>query len=192
MIRFAKIILPALVALLAMPVFAEAAPPSDALIDRFMAALPQPDPPGAPAPSPGEVARLETLNPGKSALIRPILDAYEACAAAESRTQAVALVRQVARALGEAKLLRLTEFYEGPNFVAFEALGARITKGEEVPAAEKAEFERLIAAYPLSDFRETMMRVALSDAANLSATVRFASCDAARKQAFARSNLRYE
>lgn len=192
MTRFAWIILSSLLALCAAPVLAQSAPPSEALVDRFMAALPPPDRSAAPTPSAEEMSRLEALNPGKSAEIRPILEAYEACAAAESKTQAVALVRDVARALGETRLLRLTEFYEGPDFVAFEALGARLSKGEELPAADKAEFERLFSAYPLNDFNDTMMRVAQSDAAISGVTERFARCSAARKVAFDRSKLRSE
>ena len=94
--------------------------------------------------------------------------------------------------LGEAKLLRLTEFYEGPDFVAFETLGAPLSRGEELPSADKAKFDRLLAAYPLDDFRDTMMKVAMEDAANLGASEKFAKCSAARKQAFDRSGLRFE
>jgi len=192
MTRLSWIVLSSLLALWAAPAPAQSAPLSEALVDRFMAALPPPDRSGTPAPSAEEISRIEALNPGKSAQIRPILDAYEACAAAESKTQAVALVRDVARALGEAKLRRLTEFYEGPDFVAFEALAARLSRGEELPAGDKAEFERLFSAYPLNEFNETMMRVAQSDAAISGVAERFARCSAARKDAFDRSNLRFE
>lgn len=147
---------------------------------------------GPNPPATEEISRLEALNPGKSAAIRPILEAYGTCAAAESKARAIALIRKVARTLGEARLLRLTEFYEGRDFVAFESFGARLSKGEELPAADKAEFERLLAAYPLSDFRDAMMRVAVEDAANLGASDKFAKCDLARKQAFDRNRLRFE
>jgi hypothetical protein len=192
MSRIASFILSALLALCASPSLAQGAPPSEALVDRFMAALP-PDRRALPtAPSAEEVERLEALNPGKSAEIRPILEAYQACAAAESKTQALALLRDVARALGEAKLLRLTSFYEGPDYLAFAALGDRISKGADVSAAEKAEFERLVAEYPLNDFRDTMMKVAMDDAAKLGASEKFAKCSAASKQAFDRNGLRFE
>ena len=132
MSRFASLIVSALLALCESPSFAQSAPPSDSLVERFMAALP-PDRRAPPtAPRTDEVERLEALNPGKTADIRPIVEAYQACTAAESKTHALALLRDVARALGEAKLLRLTSFYEGSDYVAFAALGDRISKGADV------------------------------------------------------------
>ena len=128
--------------------------PSPALVDRFMAALPdahrlsEVDRTADPA----ELARLSRLNPGKADAIRPVLEAYAACASPINNAISESGLRFAAQQLGSAKLEQLIRFYEGEDVRRVVALTAQMGPGGTLPPAEQAELERILAAYPLAEF----------------------------------------
>jgi hypothetical protein len=155
------LVIAALLALQAQPALAQpaAAPaaqaaPGEALIDRFIAAIPDRDQIDAVATEidPGELAALAALNPGKEAQIRSILQANLACTGPAIAAGSLRMLRTIARNLGEEKLKRLIAFYEGPDYAAFAALAARM-EGKDKPSAEdSAAMAKMMGAYPLQAF----------------------------------------
>jgi hypothetical protein len=142
--------------------YAQAAPaaPSEALIDRFIAVLPdrdQIDSAGGEI-DPAELSRLAALNPGKEAQVRSILQANLACTGPAATAGSLRMLRTVARNLGDAKLSKLIDFYEGPDYAAFGALAARM-EGKASPSAEDdAAMAKLMGTYPLQAFHEQLSR----------------------------------
>lgn len=142
----------ALLALQPQPGRAEAAAaPSEALVERFLAVLP--DRAAIEAVDsevdPAELSALAALNPGKEARVRAILEANLACSGEAISAGTLRMLRSAARDLGEERLTRLVGFYEGPDYAAFEALGLRMA-GPAAPAAEdRAAMAKLLEAYPL-------------------------------------------
>jgi hypothetical protein len=141
----------------------EAAPseaPSEALIDRFVAVLPdreelQTRSIGIDA---AELKRLADLNPGKEPQVRAILEANLACSGEAVTAGALRMVRTIARNLGEAKVKSLIRFYGGPDFAAFSTLATRM-EGNATPNAEdKAAMAKLVETYPLQAFHDQLNR----------------------------------
>jgi hypothetical protein len=135
---------------------AAAAPASEALIDRFMAVIP--DSAGLDridrTADPLELDRLAALNPDRIDEIMPVLEAHAACVSPIRNARARSGLRLVARQLGEARLSRLIQFYEGEDFRTVDRLMAR---GEEaLSAAEREQVQNILAAYPLAEFTEAM------------------------------------
>ncbi len=122
------------------------AAPGDALVDRFIAALPTP----RAGPDPASVAALEELNPGRRDDIVAVLSDYEECGDALARVQ----LRRVAHALGARKVTQLVRFYEGEDFRTFDRIAAQPEAA--LSAADRAERDRILAAYPLADFVQAM------------------------------------
>ena len=155
----------ALAALLALqpqpgPAQAPAAAPGEALIERFIAVLPDRDEISAAAGEidAGELSALVALNPGKEAQIRPILQANLACTGPAISAGTLRMLRKVAEGLGEARLKRLVSFYEGPDYAAFGALAARMSGKATPDAADSAAMARLMGTYPLQAFHEQLSR----------------------------------
>jgi hypothetical protein len=123
-----------------------AAPAGDALINRFIAVIPDP----GSEPDPTELEHLTTLNPGRSGEIVPILQRFSRC----RNAYGITALRRVAAGLGEAQLTRLIAFYEGDDFRIFERLAAR--PEEALSEQERAERDRILAAYPLAEFMTAM------------------------------------
>lgn len=133
---------------------AAATAPSEALVDRFIAVIPDRDQIDSVSTEidAGELAALVALNPGKEAQIRPILQANLACTGPAISAGSLRMLRTVARNLGEEKLKRLIAFYEGPDYAAFAALAARM-EGKDKPSAEdSAAMAKMMGAYPLQAF----------------------------------------
>ncbi|HEX8064614.1 MAG TPA: hypothetical protein VF535_15545, partial [Allosphingosinicella sp.] len=105
------------------------AAPSEALIDRFIAILPdreQIDSVDSEIDA-GELKTLVALNPGKEAQVRSILQVnLTSCTGPAISAGTLRMLRTVARGLGAEKLQRLVAFYEGPDFAKFSALAARM------------------------------------------------------------------
>jgi hypothetical protein len=95
----------------------------------------------------------------------------------------------VARQLGDEKLGRLIAFYEGEDKARLNALMARTSQGETLPAADEAELERIMSAYPLTEFAEAFnpFNPALWQEEPLAEITR---CENRRDEAFARLGLR--
>ncbi|MET1110255.1 MAG: hypothetical protein ABWX67_01880 [Allosphingosinicella sp.] len=153
-----------LLALQAPPVLAQAAPaaPSDALVERFLAAIPDRDEIAAVASQidAGELSRLVALNPGKEAKVRSILQSNLACTGPAVTEGTLRMLRTVARDLGAERLQKIISFYEGPDYAAFAALAPRMQNNPAPSAADKAALAKLMAAYPLQAFLEQMNRAA--------------------------------
>jgi hypothetical protein len=152
----------ALLVLQAQPAFGQAADaaPSEALVERFLTVLPDRKDIDTVSTEidAAELSGLVALNPGKEAQLREILQANLACTNPAIVAGTLRMLRTVARDLGEARLKRLVSFYEGPDFAAFSALGARM-EGNATPSAEdKAAVAKLMDAYPLKDFYDRMNR----------------------------------
>lgn len=122
------------------------APASDVLVDRFMAVIPDP----GSDPDPDELARLTALDPERSMEIASILQRFSRC----NNMNAANVLRRVVATLGDARLTRLIAFYEGEDFRIFYGLVAR--PDEALSDQERAERNRIIAAYPLADLRAAM------------------------------------
>ncbi|HEX9946669.1 MAG TPA: hypothetical protein VGA98_03935 [Allosphingosinicella sp.] len=146
----------------AQPASARAAPaaPSEALIDRFIAVLPDRDAIGAAGQEidEAELGRLTALNPGKGAQVRSVLQSNLACTGPAITAGSLRMLRTVARNLGDAKLQKLVSFYEGPDYAAFGALAARM-EGKTPPSAEdSAAMAKLMGTYPLQAFYDQLSR----------------------------------
>ena len=140
-----KIIISALLAVLVIGA-QDAVPAGDAVIDRFMAAIPDP----GSDPDPEQLAYFITLNPGRDADIAPVLQSFAEC----RNAYAARALRNVAASLGSERLARLTAFYEGEDFRALDRITSR--PEEELTAQEQAERDRIISAYPIEDFVAAM------------------------------------
>ena len=172
----------ALLALQAQSVLAQTpeAAPSEALIDRFLAVLPDRDQINAvdTEVDAGELSGLVALNPGKEAQVRTILQANLACTGPAISAGTLRMLRSVARNLGEARLQRLVSFYEGPDFAAFSALAARMEGNANPSPDDKAAMAKLMAAYPLQAFLDQMNKagdIIAADEGFMSAAMKCAS-----------------
>jgi hypothetical protein len=136
------------------------AAPTEALVERFIAVIPDREEFDKPPSEidPAELSGLVALNPGKEAQVRKVLKANLACTGPAVVAGSHRMLRTVARALGEEKLKRLVSFYEGPDYAAFKALAGRM-EGARTPSAEdSAALARLMGTYPLQAFIEGMGR----------------------------------
>lgn len=134
------------------------APPSEALVERFLKSIPDQDELNAVPTEidPAELSRLAALNPGKEAQLRSILKANLACTGPAVTAGTLRMLRTVARELGTEKLQKLVSFYEGPDYTAFKTLAPKMES--EASAADKAAMAKLMAAYPLQAFLDQMNR----------------------------------
>ena len=132
--------------------------PSEALVERFLAVLPDRDQIDALAGEvdPAELSALAALNPGKEAQVRSILEASLACSGEAISAGTLRMLRTVARDLGEAKVERLIRFYEGPDYAAFAALGPRMDGAAKPSPEDQAALARLMEAYPLQDWLDRL------------------------------------
>jgi hypothetical protein len=148
----------ALLALQPRPVAAQA--PSEALMERFIAVLPDRAEIDAPSSEvdAAELSGLVALNPGKEAQVRSILEANLACSNEAISAGTRRMLRTVAGDLGEAGVKRLVDFYSGPDYAAFEALGARMTAASTPSAEDRAAMARLMEAYPLQAWLDGLNR----------------------------------
>jgi hypothetical protein len=152
----------AFLALQAQPLPAQAPPaaPSEALVERFIAAIPDRaefDKPPTEIDQ-AELSGLLALNPGKEAQLRSILKANLACTGPAVVAGSHRMLRTVARELGEEKLKRLVSFYEGSDYTAFKALALRMEGAAKPSAEDSAAMARLMGAYPLQAFIDRMGR----------------------------------
>jgi hypothetical protein len=182
----------ALLLSIAAPAPAAAAAPSAALLDRFMAALPAEKPAeAADILGKDEVARLETLNPGRGVDLRRVLADFAACERPIVRAATMRMLRTAATRLGEAKVTQLTLFYERHEEVKFERLATAGEKAGTLGAADQAEFDRMMKDYPLRDWLQALSRLqdeAVRDEAFVAALNR---CSQKKKDAMAAAKLRY-
>lgn len=171
-----------LIVLQAQPAPAEPVPaaPSEALIDRFIAVIPDREEIQAQSNEidAGELGGLVALNPGKEAQVRAVLKSNLACTGPAVTAGTLRMLRTVARNLGAAPLQKLIGFYEGPDYAAFGALAARM-EGNSTPSPEdSAAMAKLMGTYPLQAFLQQMSRaeeIIAADAGFMEAAMKCAS-----------------
>jgi hypothetical protein len=181
---------------LAQPASAPAQPaqaaPSEALIDRFMAVLPDRDVLNAvdTEVDPEELAKLVALNPGKEAQVRTVLQANLACNGPAIRAGTVRMLRSVARNLGQDQLQKLVSFYEGPGYPAFNALAARMEGQEKPSAADESALAKLMAAYPLQAYHDGLSRAEAIIAADQGFMTAAMKCASEQMEALDKAGLK--
>lgn len=133
-------------------------PPSEALVERLLAALPDRAEIDAidTEVDAAELGALVALNPGKEAEIRSILEANLACSGKAISAGTLRMLRTVARDLGEARVKRLISFYEGPDYTAFAALGLHMAGAAAPSPEDRAALAKLMEAYPLQAWLDRM------------------------------------
>lgn len=142
------------------PAPAPDAPPSEALVERLLAVLPDRAEIDAVdnKVDPAELSALAKLNPGREAEVRSILQANLDCSGEAISAGTLRMLRTIARDLGETRVKRLIGFYEGPDYAAFETLGLRMA-GTAAPSPEdRAAMARLMESYPLQDWLDRLNR----------------------------------
>lgn len=147
-------------ALLALQPQAPDAAPSEALVERFIAVLPDRAEIDAidNEVDAAELSALAALNPGKEAQVRSILEANLACSGEAISAGTLRMLRTVARDLGEAKVKRLISFYEGPDYAAFATLGLRMSATATPSVEDRTAMAKLTETYPLQDWLDRLNR----------------------------------
>jgi hypothetical protein len=127
-------------------------PAPEALVDRYMAAIPQSRDEVNAGRAANEVARLLQANPGgDEAAVRAAVDALEACFSATLNANTDGAIRATVRAMGAEKLNRLIAFYTGPDHAAFAAIVDANEHGG-MSEAQRAERRRIEGSYPVLEF----------------------------------------
>ncbi|HEV7659092.1 MAG TPA: hypothetical protein VGO55_04530 [Allosphingosinicella sp.] len=145
----------AMLAGLAAPAAAAQAPvpPSpEALVDRYMAAIPHNQDEVNAGRAENEVARLLQANPGgDEAAVRAAVGALESCFSSVLNANTDGAIRATVRAMGAEKLNRLIAFYTGPDHAAFAAIVDANEHGE-MTEAQRADRRRIESSYPVLEF----------------------------------------
>ena len=139
---------------------AAVAPASDASVEAFLAAIP-PKTPKAAKVDPFEAEQLKDLkaqNPGHEAEVDTAFTASQQCKTIAGEKTVMNSLRDSARRLGDEKLQRLTSFYKSADYAAFDRLASK--KEAEQSPAEKQEFARIKAAYPLREYLDSTRQTA--------------------------------
>jgi len=181
-----------LAALAAQPAAAHAAPPppvDEARFQHFLKVLPDAKESPPAGADPAELAGLARRNPGREKEIEAILAADARCTAPARQAATLRMARATADRLGRERLDRMIAFYEGPDFARFAALGPDRPADKPLSAAEKAELDRIVAAYPLREFAEALRAGSDSLFTDAAIGAVFARCADARMAAFARAKL---
>jgi len=165
-------------------------PVGEARFQHFLKVLPDAKERPRTGVDPAEVAALAKRNPGREKEIEAILAADASCTAPAREAALLRMARATADRLGPERLDRMIAFYEGSDFARFAALGPDRPADKPLSAAEKAELDRLAAAYPLREFAEAMQ--ASGDGLFTDPAVGgvFAKCADTRLAAFERAKLR--
>ena len=147
------------------------APASDANIEAFLAALPtSKDGRTATQSAPMKLDEdalkdLQSRNAGHEVEAKTLFVSYSQCQYDAGERAKLDALRSSARRLGDDKLVRLTAFYRGPDFSRWAAIADK--KDADRTQAEKDEFKRVIAAYPLEEYlassRESAQKMWNSD-----------------------------
>jgi hypothetical protein len=181
--------MPALLLLLAAIAAAAPAPVDEARFQHFLKVLPDAKERPRTGVDPAEIVRLAKRNPGRAKEIEAILVADARCTAPGREAALLRMARATADRLGPEHLDRMIAFYEGPDFVRFAALGPDRPADKPLSAAEQAELDRLVAAYPLREFAEAMQASGDGLFTDPSVGGVFAKCAEARTAAFERAKL---
>lgn len=167
--------------------------PSEALVERFLASLPEDFMPGRPATielDPESVERLFRLNPGKKSQIANILNAFEKCfqPAVGAAMERVNRTAAWSPNLGAEALERMTAFFGGRDWASYKAVTERMELSATPAPADLAERDRLLAAYPIVDLGLSL-RLALLHAAHQGAFEAAGKCEVQRNAALAEAGI---
>lgn len=170
------------------------APAGDQLTDRLIAALPDGDRLGAieDQADPAELGRLEALNPGQTEAIRPVLEAYAVCESTMRGAMTRRAFERLAAELGEAKVERLIAFYRDEDPGTFVGLAQRLEQGEALSEGERAEHDRIAAAYPIREFVDLMQTSLMAYMMEELTLAELGRCEAERSAALDRLGLRFD
>jgi hypothetical protein len=180
--------------LLAVMILQPAAPPpaepSPALVDRFIAAIPEAQRLGLDGRSndEAEARMLITINPARAAEIRRIADTHAACAAPLLARTTENGLRWLALRLGDGPLTRIIQFHESGDALFLGELEERSRGGEAPNATDQARVERIFAEYPLRDYFEA---IEASYGREDPLAAELIGCDIARDDALTQLGLRY-
>lgn len=163
---------------------------SDASVEAFIAAIPPKAPKSAQMdPFDAEQLKdLKTQNPGREAEVDTLFTASQQCKAVAGEKVVMDSLRDSARRLGDEKLQRLTAFYKGAYFAAFDRIAAK--KEAEQSPAEKQEFARIKAAYPLQDYLESSKQTASEMMSNGVFFSALEACDGQLDKELTKANLK--
>jgi hypothetical protein len=165
---------------------------NEELIEHFLSVLPDANALDAPpAADELEIERLVALNPGRADQIRPILLAYAECMAPTIRGTTFNLLRNAARSLGEAKLSRLIDFYEGSDYRTFSNLSDRNDRGERLTDAEFETMGRIMASYPLTELYQAMQASGTAMQQDQDFVTAATRCSMQKRAALIRVRLRF-
>lgn len=186
--------LTALAAFAAWPAAALApvAPAPEALVERYMASLPQTKDRIAAGRAEYEMSRLMRVNPGaREADLRAAVDAWQACSMPVMFANTDGAIRATVRAMGAAKVTQLISFYSGRDHDVF---GAILEAGQHgaLTQAQQTERQRIYDTYPLAEFGENF-RAELERARAEEAFVRDVNrCTGIEERMLAQHGLRRE
>ena len=186
--------IPLLPMLLAAIISIPGEPPAtaDTLAERLIAALPDGAAIGAidGSADPAELARLETLNPGRSGDIARVLETYAVCESTMRGTMMRRGIARIAAELGESKVERLIAFYRDEDAAEFVDLAKRIEQGETLSDAEQAAHDRIAGAYPILEFAELMRTSLMTFMLEGVTLAELGRCQREKEQALDRLGLR--
>lgn len=191
-----KLLAPLALALLAVPLRAatpEPPPAGDALVETFLSIFPRTAglDPSQIRPDPVKLDRLRRLNPGRKARVKAVMDEHRACMAPLTVEHTRQLVRSAARSLGDARLQRLIDFFQKEDAAAVTALTMRLKGGSPSPG-DAAEYARLDAAYPWSDYNRAINRAIAELREDKTFRASFDHCASVLKAAVARAGLKQD
>jgi hypothetical protein len=164
-------------------------PVDEARFQHFLKVLPDARERPRAGADPADLERLAKRNPGREKEIEAILAADASCTAPAQAAAVLRMARATADRLGPERLDRMIAFYEGPDFTRFAALGPDRPADKPLSAAEQAELDRLVAAYPLREFAEAMRASGDGLFTDPAIGGAFAKCAEARMAAFERAKL---
>jgi hypothetical protein len=168
------------------------APASEAAIDAFVAALPEPEETtGDNRAHELQAEQLREKNPGREFALEPILEAHRRCDRLAVNDIAMRSVRESARRMGDERLRLLTQFYGSDDFVRFSTLIEREAKGTPLGPPETAELEAMFSRYPLQEFAKVSEQLAREMFTDKTVLDRFGKCLTDRNAALKAAGLNY-
>lgn len=178
--------------LLAIASSATQLPAQDAVVDAFIRSLP-PSVRKKSATDPDERAKLSDLIAGYPGQSDAITAAFADQAHCEARAGDVAVdkaLRQSAKALGNEKLRKLTQFYLGADAKRLAVLSEKKSASGTLSASDQAEFDRISNAYPLTAFLAASKAAQSNMFSDGELWAALSACEEERDRALAKAGIR--
>jgi hypothetical protein len=174
----------------ARPAAAQVPPTPDALVDRYMAAIPDTTAMHEARDREELIARLRAANPGAvEAVVTAAVDEGQACWAPLIRVRTDRTLRLAVRQLGAEKVTLLIAFYQGPDAGVLRRIIEADSRGA-LPEALVAEERRLAETYPIAEFAAATRAATAAVRAEPGYEQDSERCATAAAAALARRNLR--